>query len=133
MSDLDFLVSAQNGPYEVAFESRVLDSMTDLSQYIVVIDQRVADLYRDRFAVDLLDARTVFVNASEETKSLERLPGFVEQLVALDVRKSDRLIAVGGGVTQDIVAFLATVMFRGISWSFIPTTLLAKPTHASAQ
>ena len=126
MSDLNFVVSSQNGPYEVAFQSRVLDSMDGLSQAIVVLDQRVGDLYRDRFAVDLRDARTVFVTASEETKSLERLPAFVEQLVALDVRKSDRLIAIGGGVTQDIVAFLATVMFRGMSWSFIPTTLLAQ-------
>ena len=126
MSDLDFTVTSQSGPYEVTFESGVLDSMVGLQQSIVIIDQRVADLYRDRFAVDLRDARTVFVLASEETKSLERLPYFVEQLVALDVRKNDGLIAIGGGVTQDIVAFLATVMFRGMSWSFIPTTLLAQ-------
>ena len=126
MSDLDFTVTSQTGPYEVTFESGILDSMVGLQQSIVIIDQRVADLYRDRFAVDLRDARTVFVLASEETKSLERLPYFVEQLVALDVRKNDGLIAIGGGVTQDIVAFLATVMFRGMSWSFIPTTLLAQ-------
>ena len=126
MSDLDFVVTSQTGPYEVTFESGILDSLVGLQQSIVIIDQRVADLYRDRFAVDLRDARTVFVLASEETKSLERLPYFVEQLVALDVRKNDGLIAIGGGVTQDIVAFLATVMFRGMSWSFIPTTLLAQ-------
>ena len=126
MSDLDFTVTSQTGPYEVTFESGILDSLVGLQQSIVVIDQRVADLYRERFAVDLRNARTVFVSASEETKSLERLPNFVEQLVALDVRKDDQLIAIGGGVTQDIVAFLATVMFRGMSWSFIPTTLLAQ-------
>ncbi len=126
MSDLDFTVTSQTGPYEVTFESGILDSRVGLQQSIVIIDQRVADLYRDRFAVDLRDARTVFVLASEKTKSLEHLPYFVEQLVALEVRKNDGLIAIGGGVTQDIVAFLATVMFRGMSWSFIPTTLLAQ-------
>lgn len=126
MSDLDFIVTSQTGPYEVTFQSGVLGSMTALQQSIVVVDQRVADLYRDRFSVDLREARTVFVSASEETKSLEHLPHFVEQLVALNVRRSDVLIAIGGGVTQDIVAFLATVMFRGMDWSFIPTTLLAQ-------
>ena len=126
MSDLDFIVTSQTGPYGVTFQSGVLDSIDELQQSIVVVDQRVADLYRNRFAVELREARTVLVSASEETKSLECLPHFVEQLVALDVRKDDGLIAIGGGVTQDIVAFLATVMFRGMNWSFIPTTLLAQ-------
>lgn len=126
MSDLDFIVTSRTGPYGVNFRPRVIDSMDGLQQSIVVIDQRVADLYRDRFTVELREARTVFVSAREETKSLERLPYFVEQLVALGVRKEDGLIAIGGGVTQDIVAFLATVLFRGMNWSFIPTTLLAQ-------
>jgi len=126
VSDLDFVVTSQTGPYEVTFESRIIDSMVGLEQSIVVIDRQVADLYRDRFAADLREARTVFVSASEETKSLERVPDFVRQLVALNVRKSDGLVAIGGGVTQDIVAFLATVMFRGMNWSFVPTTLLAQ-------
>ena len=38
----------------------------------------------------------------------------------------DKLIAIGGGVTQDIVAFISSILFRGVSWEFFPTTLLAQ-------
>jgi 3-dehydroquinate synthase len=36
------------------------------------------------------------------------------------------LVAVGGGITQDIACFIATTFMRGIKWTFIPTTLLAQ-------
>src|SRR5204862_184742 len=36
------------------------------------------------------------------------------------------LLAVGGGITQDITCFLAATLLRGIDWHFYPTTLLAQ-------
>ncbi len=41
-------------------------------------------------------------------------------------RRDCRLLAIGGGVIQDITAFLATILMRGVGWEFIPTTLLAQ-------
>jgi len=40
--------------------------------------------------------------------------------------KSNKLIAVGGGITQDIVTFISALVFRGVKWVFFPTTLLAQ-------
>lgn len=93
---------------------------------VVIIDKRVLDLYGDACAPPLGSATTVTIEALEDTKSLERVPEIVERLVGLGVRRSDELVAVGGGITQDIVAFIATIMFRGMDWSFVPTTLLAQ-------
>jgi 3-dehydroquinate synthase len=36
------------------------------------------------------------------------------------------LVSIGGGITQDITGFLASTLYRGIRWIFIPTTLLAQ-------
>ena len=36
------------------------------------------------------------------------------------------MIAIGGGIIQDITGFIASIIFRGINWSFYPTTLLAQ-------
>ena len=36
------------------------------------------------------------------------------------------LIAIGGGIIQDITCFLAATLLRGIDWKFYPTTLLAQ-------
>ena len=41
-------------------------------------------------------------------------------------RKNHRLIAVGGGITQDVTAFIASILYRGVQWYFFPTTLLAQ-------
>lgn len=43
-----------------------------------------------------------------------------------NIRKNCSLIALGGGILQDITAFVSMVMFRGIEWLFVPTTLLAQ-------
>ena len=36
-----------------------------------------------------------------------------------------QLISVGGGITQDLTGFVANILYRGIKWIFVPTTLLA--------
>ena len=33
---------------------------------------------------------------------------------------------VGGGIMQDISSFISFILFRGIEWVFIPTTLLSQ-------
>ena len=36
------------------------------------------------------------------------------------------MVAIGGGIIQDITCFLASTMMRGLPWIFYPTTLLAQ-------
>jgi len=50
----------------------------------------------------------------------------MEALVRMQVRKSSLLLVVGGGILQDIGCFIASVLFRGLNWIFVPTTLLAQ-------
>ena len=50
----------------------------------------------------------------------------IRQLIANNIRKNDTIIAVGGGITQDIVAFVSSILYRGVKWKFYPTTLLAQ-------
>ena len=40
--------------------------------------------------------------------------------------KKNKLIAIGGGITQDVVGFISSILFRGVEWVFYPTTLLAQ-------
>lgn len=126
MSDLDFTVESHSGAYDVCFAEDALAGLGSGDGRVVVIDQRVLDLYGDACVPPLDPAGTVAIEAAEDTKSLERIPEIVERLVELGVRRADELVAVGGGITQDIVAFIATIMFRGMGWTFVPTTLLAQ-------
>jgi 3-dehydroquinate synthase len=42
------------------------------------------------------------------------------------MRKNSTLVCIGGGITQDIAGFISSVLYRGVEWVFIPTTLLAQ-------
>jgi 3-dehydroquinate synthase len=48
----------------------------------------------------------------------------VEQLRILGANRTSHLIAIGGGIIQDIATFTSSIFMRGISWTYYPTTLL---------
>ena len=54
------------------------------------------------------------------------MPAYVSELVALNIKRGDPLIAIGGGIIQDITCFLASTLMRGLPWFFYPTTLLSQ-------
>jgi len=54
------------------------------------------------------------------------MPNYVAHLVNRQIRRNDILIAIGGGIIQDITCFLAATLLRGVDWYFYPTTLLAQ-------
>ena len=70
-------------------------------------------------------AKPVFVEAVETNKSLEASPGLIEQMRRGGANRSTELVAVGGGIVQDLSAFIASVYMRGLRWTYAPTTVLA--------
>ena len=92
----------------------------------IIVDSIVLDLYRARLEGVVKEKRYMVVNANEKNKNLEKCKEIIEILVANKVRRNQKLMAVGGGVIQDITAFVASILYRGIEWSFLPTTLLAQ-------
>jgi len=124
----DLVVESHKGPYRVRFKPGALESLEDTcpSSTFVVIDQRVADLYQDQLREVLARPSTLRIEATEVRKALESFPDYVDHLVAHRIRKGHVLTAVGGGILQDIVCFLAATLLRGLDWHFFPTTLLAQ-------
>lgn len=66
------------------------------------------------------------VEASEELKTLEGATRLLDVLTGRGFQKNNRLICVGGGTVQDLVSFVASILYRGVDWIFYPTTLLAQ-------
>jgi 3-dehydroquinate synthase len=96
----------------------------------VVMDSTVAELHGERLLAALraegILAHPVVVPPGEETKSFDGLATLCDQLLALELDRSDQLIAFGGGVVGDLVGFAAAIFKRGIDFIQIPTTLLAQ-------
>jgi 3-dehydroquinate synthase len=89
-------------------------------------DQRVFSLYEQDFLAALPPERILKIEATEDQKSFERLTPFFVWLLQHGLRRDGCLLVVGGGVMQDIGCFIASVLFRGLRWELIPTTLLAQ-------
>ena len=90
-----------------------------------LIDSEVARLYPEAIQQTIPASRLCRVEADERRKSLDALQEVILWLLDSGMRRDHSLLVVGGGVLQDIGCFIASVLFRGVAWEFVPTTLLA--------
>jgi 3-dehydroquinate synthase len=121
-------INSHKGEYSANFIQGGMDLLNKdpVPNALYIIDQNVAKIYKSRLGNVLNSKRTLIIEATEENKSLDKFPAFVDSLVNLEIRRGQPLVAVGGGIIQDITCFLATTMMRGLPWYFYPTTLLAQ-------
>ncbi len=129
VSNYSFEVQSHKGRYSVSFmegNKFQLDKEI-IHQSHIIIDKNIFTLYHDQLKEILTSAISVLtIEADEKNKSLEKMPAYVEHLVKNKLRRNQQLIAIGGGIIQDITCFLAANMLRGVEWYFVPTTLLAQ-------
>lgn len=90
----------------------------------VIIDKNVFNLYNKDLKID--KDKIILIEALEDKKRPEYALEICEKLMHLNIKRKDTIIAVGGGITQDLVTFAMSILFRGIKWIWLPTTLLAQ-------
>lgn len=122
-------INSHNGEYQAYFQNDISfdDFESDLlktSHFIV--DANVAKLYPIKLEKVLNSHSVLIIDATEDNKSLEQFPNYVAHLVNHKIRRNHKIIAIGGGIIQDITCFLAATLLRGVEWWFYPTTLLAQ-------
>jgi 3-dehydroquinate synthase len=115
-----FSVASSTGSYEVVVaQGSFTETLSHLDDAHVLADAFFRSSFRDS------PASPILLDATERAKSLERMAGVIEALRAAGVGRSHRLVAIGGGVIQDIAAFVASIYMRGLPWDYLPTTVLA--------
>lgn len=122
------VIQSHKGPYTVVFEENLFADCQRLfaGQPHFLVDANVARLYRDRLGPVFGHPYTLVIEAAEENKSIERVIPVIERLVVSNLRRDHVLVAIGGGIIQDITCFIASTLMRGVAWKFVPTTLLAQ-------
>jgi len=121
-------IQSHKGPYTVFFDehfSNHINSVFNDTPHFIV-DAKVAHIYRVELENVLKHPNTILIEAKEKNKSIELIIPVIEQLVENKVRRNHTLIAIGGGIIQDITCFIASNLMRGMMWKFFPTTLLAQ-------
>jgi 3-dehydroquinate synthase len=93
---------------------------------VIIIDNKIKELYASELSPVLEQYRHIAIDALESVKSYQGVMPIIQDLIENGFRKNHRLIAIGGGITQDTTAFIASIMYRGVKWLFFPTSLLAQ-------
>ena len=129
MSNELVVKSSISDDYKVFFNKNLDSAIQDIGiddRIIYIIDEHVFNLHVSGKYNNLLKNNYILVESSESTKTLEYVSLVIEKLISLNFKRDNKLVAIGGGVVQDITAFIASILFRGVSWFYIPTTLLGQ-------
>ena len=117
-------IRSSRGNYKVIeFDfSKFLFSKTS-NKFFYIIDLNV---YKKNKYLKKIKNNLVIIRANENTKDYKNISQIIGKLLNLQIKRDSILIGIGGGITQDITGFIASIIFRGIRWDFIPTTVLAQ-------
>ena len=112
--------------YEVQFHKdlQFADDFWGKSNAFYVVDQKVYSLYRHLFE-NIPEDKLLLLDAIETNKTLDTAMSICDRITKIPAKRNALLISFGGGIIQDITGFASNVLYRGISWIYVPTTLLA--------
>ena len=88
---------------------------------IILTDENVYENHRAQ--LDLYPV--IRILPGEENKTPATAGQVIEQLITMGAGRDTMLVGVGGGVVTDIAGYVAAVYMRGISFGFVPTSILA--------
>ncbi len=91
-----------------------------------IIDENVWKIYNKKELNNINKDEAIILPISETKKNLNTVKWLYNTLIERSAKRNLTIISVGGGITQDITGFLASTLYRGVNWIFIPTTFLAQ-------
>lgn len=96
----------------------------------VVMDSNVAmscsAAYEMSQMLNRRGAPGMLVEASEEAKCMDTVMDICGWLLENGADRDALVLAIGGGITTDMVGFAASIYKRGVRFAYVPTTLLAQ-------
>lgn len=99
------------------------------SRRLVIIDRNICKYYleavQNYFLSHQIDHHIVAIDSNESDKNLATLMLILQEMENFGIlRRSEPVIAIGGGVLLDVVGMAAGIYRRGIPYIRIPTTLV---------
>ncbi|MFP4078817.1 MAG: 3-dehydroquinate synthase [Candidatus Izemoplasmataceae bacterium] len=103
-----------------------LDKVMDFKKPAVLItDDGIPGKWVDLTVSQLKPRLTIKVPKGEASKSFDAYRDILLQMQKNHVERSDRVVALGGGMVSDLAGFVAATYKRGLAFTIIPTTLLS--------
>jgi len=74
---------------------------------------------------NVLNAEVYILEGGEKIKSLVYFTKYIKKIFKKGVTSNSFIIAIGGGTIIDLAGYISSVIYRGIKFISVPTTLLA--------
>lgn len=125
MDKLIINTRVRNFSVEFVNDFSFVDELLNIKNYVVIVGQNVYKYYKDIIFSRFPKDRLIILKLNEQRKTLDTVMEIYKKLLPLTAKKNLTLISFGGGINQDVTGFVASTLYRGINWIYIPTTLLA--------
>ena len=107
-------VRSHSGNYEIRFENSNLISN---ASGFALMDSKVPKVLFEP------SPNHLSIEINEEIKTLATVEQIVSSMRVAGQTRADVLVAVGGGVIQDLATISASLYMRGVNWIYYPSTL----------
>lgn len=87
---------------------------------IIITDENIFNAHSKKFK----GWNTIVLKAGEAYKVQATVDTVIEQMIGMEADRKTTLVGVGGGVITDMTGYIASVYMRGISFGFVPTSVL---------
>ena len=120
-------IKSYSHTYQVLYDNDDLKQLINKNYQesdFILIDRNVYNL--DNTCLENVDNKFVFfLDAIEENKTIDTVLKIIDILFDLKFTKKNKLIVIGGGITQDVGGMTCALYKRGLTWVFVPTTILS--------
>ena len=120
MKPLKFKFSTTSVEYYFDTSFNQLDELVDKKKTIVLTDRNVFESHQEKF----IGWELIVIEPGEEHKIQSTVDEVIKLMIEMEADRSTTLVGVGGGVITDLAGYIASIFMRGISFGFVPTTLL---------
>lgn len=124
--DDSLVISSLRHDYQVNYCNKSLDELvtnTYNENDIIFIDRNVFNL--SSYTFNRIQDKTYIFDATEETKNMNQVLKFTDMLYDNKFTRKNKVIVIGGGISQEVGGFASAIYKRGVEWVFIPTTILS--------
>lgn len=116
--------------YEILIDNNILSRLDGFlpaeREYVIISDDLIPHEYVDEVSSVLKSSTVVRFPSGEQSKSFQQYERIISILQKNNIKRDACLVALGGGVTGDLVGFVASTYLRGVDYIQIPTTLLSQ-------
>lgn len=127
---MNLTVKVSSAEYDIIFDrggiNRINEYWGEGEKTFILTDSGVPEKYAKAVAGVCKNAYIHTIPQGEASKQVENLLEIWKKMCEFNLTRTDRVIAVGGGVVGDIAGLAAATYMRGIKFYNIPTTVLSQ-------